>query len=557
MNNKKMSLAALILLLVPLVSILFPISAQATTGTTYSLYDSLPLTMPGASFYDSGNGELYINGNSSVDLWNVAKKSSGISISASSGLNSLTFDLTNSTLYAISFYGTVTPINTLTNEPGTPIEMSSGLNSGLFDPANSTLYVNSFYGTINPINTVAKTASKPITLSSGNTEEMALDSANNTLYAASFSGVITPINTLTNQPGSNIETSIGIEKEIFDSANNTLYAITYSGKITPINTLTNQPEKSITTSSGIFQAALDPASNTLYLATQSDAGNGDIIAFNCTTNTVSSTAVLPTLSSSSGITSSGIENSGVYINVLAYDPTSKEVYAVTTQDALYGLNSNSSGSGILDFIMNLPITGPNEISAFSPDFASPLFYLTPRYIEVGQNPDMLYIMLNSEAFGVIDAVKITIPLPPTTTITSTTTTTTTSTTPPTTTTSTTPPTTTITSTTTTTTTSTTPPTTTTTTTPPTTTPPTTTTSTTTTTLVITKLRVAKKYHPKKKVKTKAKTAVYKKPIEKAIKSVTTIHTGEPWSGVNMYLLYLAVISLIMVSIGWRRKRVSL
>jgi hypothetical protein len=71
------------------------------------------------------------------------------------------------------------------------------------------------------------------------------------------------------------------------------------------------------------------------------------------------------------------------------------------------------------------------------------------------------------------------------------------------------------------------------------------------------LRVAKKYHPKKKVKTKAKTAVYKKPIEKAIKSVTTIHTGEPWSGVNMYLLYLAVISLIMVSIGWRRKRVSL
>lgn len=104
MNNKKMSLAALILLLVPLVSILFPISAQATTGTTYSLYDSLPLTMPGASFYDSGNGELYINGNSSVDLWNVAKKSSGISISASSGLSSLTFDPTNSTLYAICYF---------------------------------------------------------------------------------------------------------------------------------------------------------------------------------------------------------------------------------------------------------------------------------------------------------------------------------------------------------------------------------------------------------------------------------------------------------------------
>ncbi len=154
-------------------------------------------------------------------------------------------------------------------------------------------------------------------------------------------------------------------------------------------------------------------------------------------------------------------------------------------------------------------------------------------------------------------------LPPTTTTTLPPTTTSTTTTLPPTTTSTTttlPPTTTSTTTTvpptTTSTTTTVPPTTTSTTT----TVPPTTTSTTTTTLLTTKAThqkrkvEKKKAHKKIEVKAKTKVVPIPKPTKKIVTGATTVHTGEPWSGSNLYLLLLALSGFLLTVMGLLGKK---
>ncbi len=66
----------------------------------------------------------------------------------------------------------------------------------------------------------------------------------------------------------------------------------------------------------------------------------------------------------------------------------------------------------------------------------------------------------------------------------------------------------------------------------------------------------KKVPHKKKVKVKAKKKVVPapKPTKKIVSGATTVHTGEPWSGANLYLLLLALLGALFSALGLFRRK---
>ncbi len=90
--------------------------------------------------------------------------------------------------------------------------------------------------------------------------------------------------------------------------------------------------------------------------------------------------------------------------------------------------------------------------------------------------------------------------------------------------------------------------------------PPTTTSTTTTTLLTTKAThqkrkvEKKKAHKKIEVKAKTKVVPIPKPTKKIVTGATTVHTGEPWSGSNLYLLLLALSGFLLTVMGLLGKK---
>ncbi len=339
----------------------------------------------------------------------------------------------------------------------------------------------------------------PNTINSSGVSDILFDSGTNTLYLGTNSGAISSVNTSTNQIESTIATSSGLYQMLLDQATNTIYALTYSGLITPVDLTTGKTGTTIQASSGIQAAVLDQATNTIY------AGSffGSLTSIDVATGKVVN---MPT-----GLSSGGLA---------AFDPV---------VDAVYTVSRTSSGTSSFNVIN--PLTGVKEDSLSL--LSSSGLYARLIFVADKQNASSYnaYIYFDTEGIGILETIRVSLPLPPTTT------TSTTTTLPPTTTTSTT---------------TTLPPTTTTSTT--TTLPPTTTTSTTTTT-VVTKTTPPKRKLFKAKVKVKSKEKIYKKPVVKVIKSATTIHTGEPWSGSGIYLATLALLGLVLAGFGFRKAKI--
>jgi hypothetical protein len=64
---------------------------------------------------------------------------------------------------------------------------------------------------------------------------------------------------------------------------------------------------------------------------------------------------------------------------------------------------------------------------------------------------------------------------------------------------------------------------------------------------------------KKKIAVKAKKKVVPVPVptKKAVSGATTVHTGEPWAGVNLYLLLLAFLGILLMAFGLVRKGMTI
>ncbi len=69
-----------------------------------------------------------------------------------------------------------------------------------------------------------------------------------------------------------------------------------------------------------------------------------------------------------------------------------------------------------------------------------------------------------------------------------------------------------------------------------------------------KKKAHKKLHKKVKVKAKKKVAPAPKPTKKVVVGATTVHTGEPWSGANLYLLLLSLFGLVFLGLGLLKKK---
>ena len=418
----------------------------------------------------------------------------------------LVVDPANNTLYATDFNGfsgSILPINTTTNSSGTPISISGYINQMTLDPGNNTLYATYSSGSsgyIVPIDTTNNSLGKPISIS-GYPGQMTLDPANNTLYAtysSGSSGYIVPIDTTNNSLGKPISISGYPGQMTLDPANNTLYT-TYSngssGYIVPIDTTNNSSGKTISISGYINQMTLDPANNTLYAA-YSNGSSGSILPIDTTNN-----------SSGKTISISGAPNS------TAIDPITNVLYFVDNNDVLHVIN-----------LVNGDQEDQIPLLSSSGAVVSYLFSFTILVNPTsGTSSHDVYIPLTGEGPGVIDVLNVTNPIPPTTTTLAPTTTSTTTTLTPTTTSTTT------------------------------TTLAPTTTSTTTTLVTISNSQVRRV--KEKKIEVKAKAKVSKRPVDKVvIKNATALHTGEPWSGANIYLLILMSFGLLLTITGFRKTR---
>ncbi len=351
---------------------------------------------------------------------------------------------------------------------------SSGVSDILFDSGTNTLYLGTNSGAISSVNTSTNQIESTIATSSG-LYQMLLDQATNTIYALTYSGLITPVDLTTGKTGTTIQASSGIQATVLDQATNTIYAASYSGLITPVDLTTGKTGTTIQASSGIQSLTFDQATNTIY------AGSffGSLTSIDVATGKVVN---IPT-----GLSSGGLA---------AFDPV---------VDAVYTVSRTSSGTSSFNVIN--PLTGAKEDSLSL--LSSSGLYARLIFVADKQNASSYnaYIYFDTEGIGILETIRVSLPLPPTTTTSTTTTL-----------------------------------------------PPTTTTSTTTTT-VVTKTTPPKRKVFKAKVKVKSKEKIYKKPVVKVIKSATTIHTGEPWSGSGIYLATLALLGLVLAGFGFRKAKI--
>jgi len=72
-----------------------------------------------------------------------------------------------------------------------------------------------------------------------------------------------------------------------------------------------------------------------------------------------------------------------------------------------------------------------------------------------------------------------------------------------------------------------------------------------------KVKAKKKVEKKVEVKAKKKVVPAPKPTKKVVVGATTVHTGEPWSGANLYLLLISFFGLLLTGLGLTKRKIHI
>jgi YVTN family beta-propeller protein len=184
--------------------------------------------------------------------------------------------------------GTVTPVNTATNQAGRPIRVGRGPVGIAITPNGRTAYVtNSDSGTVTPIDTATNQAGPPIRVGPGPLS-IVITPNGKTAYVARDKGVI-PISLPANRPGRLIRAGLASRwpDELTLTPNGrTLYAEDQvSETVTPIRTATNtalKPIKVARDGSFLGHFEMSPDGKTLYVTGCSDG----VFLISTATNTV-------------------------------------------------------------------------------------------------------------------------------------------------------------------------------------------------------------------------------------------------------------------------------
>jgi DNA-binding beta-propeller fold protein YncE len=182
--------------------------------------------------------------------------------------------------------GTVTPVNTATNQAGRPIKVGRGPVGIAITPNRRTAYVtNSGSGAVTPINTLTSRAGRPIKVGP-NPGAIVITPNGKTAYVAREKGVI-PISLPAGRPGKLIRAGLssrGPDELALTPSGQTLYAEDRVGEtVTPILTATNTALKPIKVARGGFLGgfAMSPDGKTLYVT-----GPDAVFAVSTATNSV-------------------------------------------------------------------------------------------------------------------------------------------------------------------------------------------------------------------------------------------------------------------------------
>jgi len=181
--------------------------------------------------------------------------------------------------------GTVTPVNTATDQAGRPIRVGRGPAGIAITPNGRTAYVtNSDSGTVTPINTVTNQAGRPLKVGP-NPGAIVITQNGRTAYVARDKGVI-PISLPAGRPGRLIRAGLSSRRPgelALSPGGKTLY-VTGEDGVFLISTATNTVRKEIRTggNANVRQIAIAPGGKDAYVLDR----NGSVIVIKAATSKV-------------------------------------------------------------------------------------------------------------------------------------------------------------------------------------------------------------------------------------------------------------------------------